>query len=283
MSTSSTSFVKKTFDEFSDKATVEHASKIKWGIGPLLGSQMSDTILLKSRGICAMNLEFGLRLVKTKDFELIMLDCRIAQANEWFHGNSGKIIFNCDQVNTEIKFHEDNTNVDHEHSIMFCTEVGRYPLPLDMLKKICDTGVLKIRVVGDKTYCEPDAAWCAEFKKYCQQFYNGAFDSSAYTAALVGGPKKSGCFIATAAMGSYDHPSVLVLRKYRDDILADSEIGRKFVDAYYNLSPRIAEVIAQRELLKRLTRILVVRPASWFANIHLMRSKRKVAKPDGRK
>lgn len=51
--------------------------------------------------------------------------------------------------------------------------------------------------------------------------------------------KSEGCYIATMAYGSYDHPQVLVLRNYRDHILMKSEWGKIFVTGYYFISPYI--------------------------------------------
>jgi tetratricopeptide (TPR) repeat protein len=54
--------------------------------------------------------------------------------------------------------------------------------------------------------------------------------------------KSSGdCYIATAVYGSYDAPRVLTLRRFRDEVLASSSIGRWLIRAYYRVSPAIAE------------------------------------------
>jgi hypothetical protein len=49
--------------------------------------------------------------------------------------------------------------------------------------------------------------------------------------------KKGGCFVATAVYGSYDCPEVLVLRRYRDQVLVRSIVGRCFIRTYYAISP----------------------------------------------
>lgn len=51
----------------------------------------------------------------------------------------------------------------------------------------------------------------------------------------------TGCYIATAVYGSYDATEVLVLRKFRDDILSKHLLGRIFIKIYYTLSPPVAE------------------------------------------
>ena len=42
-----------------------------------------------------------------------------------------------------------------------------------------------------------------------------------------------GCFIATAAFGSYENRWVWVLRDFRDQVLLEHGVGRAFVEWYY--------------------------------------------------
>lgn len=48
--------------------------------------------------------------------------------------------------------------------------------------------------------------------------------------------KKNGCYVATAVYGSYDCPEVWTLRRYRDDHLAKTFLGRVFIKMYYSAS-----------------------------------------------
>lgn len=59
------------------------------------------------------------------------------------------------------------------------------------------------------------------------------------------------CFVATAVMGSYDHPSVLVLRRFRDDYLLKCAWGKRFVLLYYKYGHYTAHPMRNRYL--RLT------------------------------
>ena len=48
---------------------------------------------------------------------------------------------------------------------------------------------------------------------------------------------KAGCYVATSVYGSYDCPEVWTLRRFRDEVLAETWYGRLFIRAYYAVSP----------------------------------------------
>ena len=76
------------------------------------------------------------------------------------------------------------------------------------------------------------------------------------------------CFIATAAYGSTQEPHVQVLRQFRDQVLLQSEAGKKFVETYYRLSPPIAHYIGQHPTLRAATRVALW-PLYGFAILRL--------------
>lgn len=78
------------------------------------------------------------------------------------------------------------------------------------------------------------------------------------------GNRSGGCFIATAAYGSYSESHVLVLREFRDNVLYQSGFGRLFIRCYYKASPPIAHLIASRDYAKKLVRALL-KPVVYLA------------------
>jgi len=63
-----------------------------------------------------------------------------------------------------------------------------------------------------------------------------------------------GCFIATAAYGSYMAPDVMVLRKFRDEFLMAGRAGNQIVSFYYRNSPPLAQFIGEHGVLAAITR-----------------------------
>jgi hypothetical protein len=82
-----------------------------------------------------------------------------------------------------------------------------------------------------------------------------AVESSSSVSVIGGsGGGSGGCFVATVAYGSYEHPSVQPLRRFRDQYLLTNSCGRMFVDVYYRYSPAVARFAAHREPIKILAR-----------------------------
>jgi hypothetical protein len=72
--------------------------------------------------------------------------------------------------------------------------------------------------------------------------------------------KKSGCFIATAVYGDYNHQIVKDLRLYRNQHLYTSNLGRKFVDLYYDISPNLADKVHANKIASFLVRNFFIKP-----------------------
>ncbi len=83
----------------------------------------------------------------------------------------------------------------------------------------------------------------------------GIGGGSGSAGAAGGDSSGSGCFIATAAYGSYFEKHVQVLRNFRDAYLMTNDWGRAFVGFYYRHSPAIADVIAKHSGLRAAVRL----------------------------
>ncbi len=71
-----------------------------------------------------------------------------------------------------------------------------------------------------------------------------------------GGGGSNGCYIATMAYGDYNHPQVMILRQFRDEVLDKSAFGKWFIKIYYHYSPKLVE-----RLKKQRTVNIIIRKA----------------------
>ncbi|WP_439882191.1 CFI-box-CTERM domain-containing protein [Pontibacter sp. MBLB2868] len=64
----------------------------------------------------------------------------------------------------------------------------------------------------------------------------------------------SGCYIATMAYGDYDHPQVIELRRFRDNVLSQSAAGRQFIKTYYHYSPKLVDRLQNSNTINKIIR-----------------------------
>lgn len=63
-----------------------------------------------------------------------------------------------------------------------------------------------------------------------------------------------GCYVATACYGSYDHPDVLIFRRWRDECLTSCMLGRLLVASYYVLSRPVARHLGRVRWISSIIR-----------------------------
>ena len=63
-----------------------------------------------------------------------------------------------------------------------------------------------------------------------------------------------GCYVATAVYGSYDCPEVWTLRRFRDDVLAETWYGRLFIRLYYATSPTAVKLFGDTDWFQNFWR-----------------------------
>jgi uncharacterized protein DUF4157 len=76
----------------------------------------------------------------------------------------------------------------------------------------------------------------------------------------AGVAKEKTCFIATTCYGSPLAPEVVLLRGFRDRVLAKHVAGRIFIGGYYAVSPEIAHLLERHETARVLVRDWILRP-----------------------
>lgn len=81
-----------------------------------------------------------------------------------------------------------------------------------------------------------------------------------YTELLATINKSTGaCYIATAVYGSYDSDEVLVLRRFRDEILKPTKVGRKMVAFYYKYSPYLSKKLKLNSIPSNIIKFILNR------------------------
>lgn len=60
------------------------------------------------------------------------------------------------------------------------------------------------------------------------------------------------CFVATAAFGDLDHPTVRILRRFRDEVILKLPLGETFVALYYRVGPQLAKSIHSERVYQLL-------------------------------
>lgn len=72
---------------------------------------------------------------------------------------------------------------------------------------------------------------------------SNAYSSSSSNSTKTSTSSSSGCYIATMAYGDYDHPQVLKLRRFRDEVLDKNYFGKLFIKYYYSISPKLVSLL----------------------------------------
>ena len=93
-----------------------------------------------------------------------------------------------------------------------------------------------------------------------------ATSDTTFTTLSEKGSSGGGCFIATAAYGSYEAPYVRYLRDFRDEYLLTNKPGMWFVKQYYTYSPEYADWLKEHSAARAVVRILLLPliALAWF-------------------
>jgi hypothetical protein len=66
-------------------------------------------------------------------------------------------------------------------------------------------------------------------------------------------------------MGDAQHPTVNLMRRFRDEWILTRPGGKNFVSWYYRYGPVAANFIRGSRLLRAMSFLLIVTPAAWLA------------------
>jgi hypothetical protein len=83
---------------------------------------------------------------------------------------------------------------------------------------------------------------------------------------------KEGCFIATAVYGSADVHQVTTFRKFRNDVLSSSVVGRLVIRIYARFSPSVAVRISRRRKLRAFIRYVMLNPTYYLITRFFLKS-----------
>jgi hypothetical protein len=245
--------IQSDYDQFSQKTT-----KKTWKTKLY---EISESGNLKHFNITIMG---GFRYVKTPEAEVIVIDVEI-WAQEWFFSRNGKIDFVIDNENFSSDGKESSSELDKMLPGRIIEETY-YIISKELLEKIASSQNLAVRISGSNSSAEIKANDVTKFKILAQQFYNKVFDETKFTDSInKSTSSSSGCFIATAAMGDYNHPLVVDLRIFRDNWLMKRKWGIKFTNLYYKHGPKAASIIEKSVIFKKLTYLIIVKPLYFIA------------------
>lgn len=225
---------------------------------------MSNPKKVKLGDIGSYKFQIGIRHIKSSITDYLVFDV-ILNTKEWLFIRGGMMYIKLDSERFEIKAHENYSNVLGHQKVgnqsvdLGLEESAYYEIEKGILEKICESNSVEIRISGEK-FCDFEGKKLENFKLMCRQFYNNYYDDTKYIDALRKKVKSSssGCFIATAAMGDYNHPVVMDLRVFRDNWLLKRNWGVKFTSWYYTQGPKAANVIEKSLLLKKITFYTIV-------------------------
>lgn len=101
-------------------------------------------------------------------------------------------------------------------------------------------------------------------------------DSGCALAESLDAISDAPCYVATASLemserGAEDehrrrnHPDLIALRRFRDQILSRTSAGRLFIRAYYHYGRYPAALLRRSGILRKISRALIVRPLARMA------------------
>lgn len=94
----------------------------------------------------------------------------------------------------------------------------------------------------------------ANFLENVNAFFSNAFDFNFSGKFELKKEENKNCYIATLCYGDIDAIQVSTFRRYRDNVLSKTIVGKSLIMLYYKLSPAIVKRLAKKEKINRFIR-----------------------------
>lgn len=65
------------------------------------------------------------------------------------------------------------------------------------------------------------------------------------------------CFVASVAYDDPNHPDVMFLRGYRDNVLSKSKNGQSFIAWYWRNGPKLAKIVVRSVVLRKAAKLVI--------------------------
>ena len=128
------------------------------------------------------SLAANIRHIKSPTIDSLMFDFDLI-GDDWLFFRDGKLFLVIDYENIELKANENYTEVNHD-GFGGIREGVYYSIDQNILKKICDSKDISIRISGTKHVDLGDKA-NELFQIMCKRFYNNFYDPTLYSDELV--------------------------------------------------------------------------------------------------
>lgn len=142
-----------------------------------------------------------------------------------------------------------------ENGYRICRYCGtRHQIPREERTAQQSTISWKADVEAMLQKCREEPERAGKYAERILEMDPGNTEARKYLVARSSGGSSNGCYVATAVYGSYDCPQVWTLRRYRDDVLAETWCGRLFIAIYYAISPALVKWFGKTEWFTNLWR-----------------------------
>lgn len=169
------------------------------------------------------------------------------------------ITYKCD---IEIKYEKYNgeTSKRKVSDISYNNDYKEYGYNNDHIKGYCHlrneertfriSRILAVRVL-------PSGAWVSTHSLSDINISSSGYNNSSNGTPNSRSSSNEGCYIATMTYGNYEHPQVMILRWYRDNILQKKLLGRLFIRIYYFFSPKLVIVLKKHDTINKIIRYIL--------------------------